>query len=123
MRVPTEAAEQSLLVAILRRAGLECFPVPNGGYRDIRTASKMKSLGSLRGVPDLHMIDLLPDGRHVWIEMKRRSGGTLSESQKEIHKVLRERGDVVIVAKGCDDALSQLRQHGYTINAQDTIPF
>jgi len=122
--VPSEADEQALLVDILRWSGLDVAHIPNGGYWSYRAASDMKRLGQLKGMPDLFLFDRAPaTGQTVWVEMKRRKGGSLSASQKAVHDKLRARGDVVIVAKGADDALEQLRALGYKIAEPEPVPF
>ncbi len=121
---PTEAEEQALLVDILRWSGLEVAHIPNGGFRSYRSATEMKRLGQLKGMPDLFLFDRAPStGQTVWIEMKRRKGGSLSSHQKAVHEKLRARGDVVIVAKGAEDALDQLSALGYKIIEPEQVPF
>lgn len=48
-----------------------------------------------KGMPD-RLVLLPPDGRVVWVEMKRK-GGRLSEMQKYQHARLRKRGAEVVV--------------------------
>ena len=47
------------------------------------------------------------DGRIIWIELKTRKGGRVSEAQHAIHAEFEERGQVVIVGKGAKDAFDQ----------------
>lgn len=58
------------------------FAIPNGGFRDKRTASKLKATGVKAGVSDM----LLPVRRGVWpglfIELKVGKN-TLSQEQKD----------------------------------------
>lgn len=58
------------------------FAVPNGGYRDIRTAQTLKKEGVVAGVSDL--ILFVPRGKHhaLCIEMKVK-GNYPTELQKE----------------------------------------
>ena len=119
--VPLESAEQIALVAYLRNNGIEAAHIPNGGYRSIRAASLMKSLGTLRGMPDLHLLSLPPGGHPCWVELKRQRGGVLSDSQKRIHGILRARGDIVLVAQGWRDAVAQLQAVGYDLPEPDSV--
>lgn len=48
-----------------------------------------------KGMPD-RLVLLPPDGRVVWVEMKRK-GGRLSEMQKYQHARLQKRGAEVVV--------------------------
>ncbi len=85
--------------------GVRIFHIPNGGHRAMSVAKKMKEEGVRSGVPDL----FIPAWR-IWIEMKRVSGGRLSQDQKEWAEYLTGCGYTVIVAKGATDASRQLLQ-------------
>ena len=102
---PSEHNEQVALVRKLRSLGYFVAAVPNGGKRDVREASRMKQEGVVAGVPDLFV--LLDGGRIIWIELKTRKGGRVSEAQHAIHAEFEERGQVVIVGKGAKDAFDQ----------------
>lgn len=80
------------------------FAIPNGGKRPIRTATKLKREGVLKGVPDLQVPAL-----DLWIEMKTPEG-RLRSDQKEMIAYLTsdEVGDTVIVGKGDEDARAQV---------------
>ena len=74
-----------------------CFAIPNGSWRDIRTAKKLKDEGVTRGIPDLYI-----PRYHLWIEVKTPIG-KLSKEQIEMHRYLISIGDFVIVAMGAED--------------------
>lgn len=103
--VPSEHLEQVETVAWFRRTypGVRIFAIPNGGHRGIREAGRLKAEGVSAGVPDLYI-----PAWNVWVEMKRRKGGSVSKEQKDWHAYLREIGDTVLVCKGFDDARDQL---------------
>ena len=82
------------------------YAVPNGGKRSMTEAKRLKEEGVVPGIPDLHV----PVWR-LWIEMKRQTGGRLSEDQKDVLDYLQTIGDAVIVAKGCDDAVRQVADY------------
>lgn len=105
MSIPSEHIEQVETVAWFRRTfpGVRIFAVPNGGHRGIREAGRLKAEGVSAGVPDLYI-----PAWHVWVEMKRRKGGSVSKEQKDWHAYLCEIGDTVLVCKGFDDARDQL---------------
>lgn len=67
------------------------FAIPNGGYRDKRTAGKLKATGVKSGVSDM----LLPVRRGVWpglfIELKVGKN-TLQSEQKEFKKFVMAQG-------------------------------
>jgi predicted Fe-Mo cluster-binding NifX family protein len=75
-------------------------------------AKRLKSEGMVAGAPDLVLVDLDHQGRPVAIEMKRARGGSLSTAQLEMHARLEAAGWVVIVGRGCEDAIGQLRAIG-----------
>jgi hypothetical protein len=75
------------------------YHIPNGGQRNIRTGIRFKSEGVVAGIPDLH----IPDWS-LWIEMKRKDGGTVSYEQKKIHTYLKGIGHTVIIGNGAEDA-------------------
>lgn len=78
------------------------FAIPNGSWRDISTARKLKMEGVTRGVPDLYIPAL-----HCWIEIKTETG-RLSGEQIEMHRYLRAVGDEVIVGYGATDASEKI---------------
>lgn len=80
------------------------YAIPNGGHRDIRTATMLKRTGVKPGVPDL----FIPVPKWKWhgmyIEMKRRKNGAVSEYQKEWIKYLNDAGYYAVVAHGFEEA-------------------
>lgn len=58
------------------------FAIPNGGKRDVVTASRLKAEGVTAGVPDL-CLPVARRGYHgLYIEMKVRGGRVRSEQRK-----------------------------------------
>ena len=96
----SESAEQQGLLLWWRNKypDLLIFHIPNGGWRDPRTAVKLKREGVVRGVPDLYV-----PKHHLWIELKTEKG-KLSPEQSAMHHYLRAIGDTVIVGYGAEDA-------------------
>lgn len=78
------------------------FSIPNGGKRGIKTAIKLKKEGAKSGIADLHI--LLPNGKSVFIEMKKQKGGKLSPAQIDFMNKSQSLGHTVIVANGCSEA-------------------
>lgn len=103
--VPTEHTEQAKLVGRTRSfyPGVIVFAVPNGGLRNPKEAVRLKAEGVLAGVPDLVFAE--PRGKYhgLYVEMKRRKGGSVSEDQRKLHGKLRARGYKVMVGWGVDD--------------------
>lgn len=112
--VPTEYAEQSTLVQWWHRIGkhrwsdAELLAIPNGGQRHKAVAAKLVAEGVLAGTPDLYLAATRTVAgsvyRGIWIEMKRREGGRLSPAQIDVHTRLRRAGQIVIVARGWNEA-------------------
>lgn len=82
------------------------FAIPNGGKRGIKTASKLKLEGVLSGTPDIQI--LLPNGKSVFIEMKKQKGGKLSPEQIDFISKSQSLGHTVIVANGCNEASKKI---------------
>ena len=84
--------------------------IPNGGARSSREGAKLKRMGVLAGVADLH----LPVARGPWhglyIEMKHGEG-RLQESQKDFLKLAAEQGVYCIVCYSAEDAIEVIRQY------------
>ncbi len=111
MSHPTEHMEQVKLVARVRAfyPGVVIFAIPNGGYRRMREAVRLKAEGVLAGVPDLMIAE--PRGAYhgLFVEMKKIGGKT---SLKQMIRIadLRARGYRVEVAdQGADDALERVQ--------------
>jgi hypothetical protein len=103
---PLEHDEQVVFVTLFGRLypTVRILAIPNGTRANIRAAIKAKKEGVSAGVPDLY----IPAWK-LWVEMKRRKGSTTSAEQKSWHEYLRGIGDKVIIGKGCDDALDQIK--------------
>lgn len=111
---PTEADEQAAFVEYMEFKQIAFFAVPNEGAREKRFGARLKRGGLKAGVPDLILVKRAPvDGRPVAVEMKRKSGGKVSEKQGAFHMTMRANGWYVIVAEGCDRAIEQLEALGY----------
>lgn len=98
------------------------FHVPNGGSRNKKEAYNLKKQGVKSGVPDLFLPVAVYKGNGQWyhglfIEMKRRKGGKLSNNQKEWILKLDEQGYKVTVAKGYNDAIKIITDY---LNNSDT---
>lgn len=71
--------------------------------------AKNKRLGVRPGWPDLAVI--LKNGKLLMIEMKRTSGGRLSEEQKNWIELLRAANILVEVTKGFEAAKAAVVEH------------
>ena len=98
---PYEKAEQKAIVKWLENRGFFVFHIPN--HKEMH-----KDPGAMSGIPDLQIV--LPEGKVIWMELKRREGGRLSPVQKEVHKRLEELGHIVIVGYGAKDAMEKFKE-------------
>lgn len=69
-------------------------------------AFAIKMIPVLAGIPDRLVV--FPEGRVVWVELKRQSGGRLSEIQKVRHARLRKMGHEVVVLAGTEEVAEWL---------------
>lgn len=84
----TQALEKDISSAIvrhlneLRQVGALSFYVNiEGGRRDARQQVALKRQGARPGRPDIEL--LLPGGKTIFVELKRKKGGRLSPHQQQ----------------------------------------
>ena len=118
----SEHEVQKTAVALLRKARVRFFAVPNGGLRSKHTALKLWQEGVQRGVPDLVIIDP-PRGTAAqgWvgtvIEVKKHKGGRASPEQLQWIADFAERDWKAHIASGLADLLDILHQYEYIDDA------
>jgi len=84
------------------------YAIPNGGHRHKATAARLKAEGVKPGVPDLHL-PVPRNGYHsLYIEMKRRRGGRVSDEQKAWKEALQHEGHRVEICRGFEEARDAL---------------
>ena len=87
------------------------YHIPNGGSRDPREAHNLRMQGVKPGVPDI----CLPVPRNgyaaLYIEMKRKSGGVLSDNQRVWLKALNRAGNRAVVCNGFDEARETILEY------------
>ncbi len=114
-----EAGEQAAVIAwwLCAHRGLGVpdvrllYHVPNGGKRSIVTAAKMKQAGVRAGVPDLFLAIARGGFHGLYIELKRRDGGELSNEQREVISLLGAQGYCVEVAAGWEKAAALIEAY------------
>lgn len=81
------------------------FHVPNGGERPGAVAKRLQLQGVKSGVSDL-MLPLARGKYHgLWIELKRRDGGAVSQNQRDFIRDMIDAGYMAAVARGSDEAI------------------
>ena len=102
-----EHKEQVALVQWLRIKKIPHNATPNGGYRNISTAVKLKAEGVVAGFPDITIF--LPNFV-LYIEMKRK-GGTIQANQKEWISYLNSLSYAhAIVCYGAKEAIEKIEE-------------
>ena len=87
------------------------YAIPNGGSRNQLEAVKLKRTGVKAGVPDL-CLPVARKGKHgLYIEMKRKEGGRVSELQKEWLEKLSGQGYETAVCHGMDEAIKVVESY------------
>ena len=110
-KIPTESQEQRAVVDFLNLIKCPHFHIPNGGARNKITAARLKAEGVSAGVPDL-CIPVPSSGFHgLFIEMKRKKGGSLSDAQKKWLRILDINGYQASVCKGAEDAIQTIERY------------
>lgn len=102
MRNNKEHQEQVAFVKWFKSSfpDLIIFSIPNDGKRT--NGNRMVATGLMSGVADLQI--LLPNGKSVFIEMKKEKGGKLSNSQLDFIDKAQNLGHTVIIGNGCKEA-------------------
>ena len=114
---PTEYEEQVSLFEwafVMRKQYPELklmHHVPNGGKRSKSEAARFQREGVKAGVPDICLP--VPRGEHhgLYIEMKRRQGGKVSDLQQQWLDDLNAQGYLAVVCKGCNEAETVIEQY------------
>lgn len=83
---------------------------PNGGSRNKAEAVKLKQMGTMAGVPDLHLP--VPKGIYcgLYIEMKYDKG-RVEDSQKEFLRMAASYGNYCVVCYGAEEAIRILKEY------------
>ena len=109
-QIPTEHQEQAALFAwadwmatVMPELSL-MFAIPNGGHRSKQTGALLKAEGVKAGVPDICLPVPRGDKHGLYIEMKRRRGGSVSAEQLKWLDALMRKGYECHVCRGCEEA-------------------
>ena len=86
------------------------FSIPNGGNRNIVTATMLKREGTLSGIPDIFLAKGIFPYNGLFIEMKAEKG-KLSENQKEMIKKLEEKFYKCVVCNSFDSFKTEIETY------------
>ena len=110
MNIPPEAQEQTTLfqwatLMIHRWPELRLLHhIPNGGSRNAIEAARLKAQGVKAGIPDIFLPCARGEWHGLYIELKRRKGGRVSDEQKEMIRLLIEQKYKAVVCYGWEEA-------------------
>ena len=114
---PSEEQEQAVVMEwtiIMRNQYPELdllFHIGNGGLRSKPEAVRFKKIGVKAGVPDLFLPVARGTSHGLWIEMKRKNGGRLSDEQKAWIEALTAQHYLCVVAHGADEACDAIYRY------------
>lgn len=91
------------------------YAVPNGGFRNVREAAKLKAMGVKAGVADLAVV--LPDLRAAFIELKTATG-RVNANQAEFQSTCDRLGIPYAVCRSVDDVAATLKGWGVNLRAR-----
>lgn len=98
-----EGCELSSWLAAQACSGVVYCHVTNEGRRSKARGAQLKLAGLVPGFPDY--LVFAPGGRCMAVELKRRVGGVVSATQKEVLERLRAAGVHAVVAHGSTEAI------------------
>lgn len=114
---PRESEEQRMLMEWVEwckgsKPELELlFHIPNGGSRNPIEARHLKEQGVKPGIPDL-FLPVARDGYHgLFIEMKRKKGGKVSDDQTHWIVQLNKKGYLAVVCAGWEEAAEMILRY------------
>lgn len=107
-QVAPEWREQAALVAWLELMRVVFYHIPNGGTRPIGEAIKFKRTGVKAGVPDICIPIPKKSFHGAYIELKRVSGGRLSDKQERWLRFLSGQGYFAIACNGFEEAKKKI---------------
>ena len=114
---PKESEEQRMLMEWAEwckgsKPELELlFHIPNGGSRNPIEARHLKEQGVKAGVPDL-FLPVARGGYHgLFIELKRKRGGKVSDEQASWIVQLNQKGYLAVVCAGWEEAARMILKY------------
>jgi len=115
--VPTEEQEQAWLFERVKMSESQypelslMFHIPNGGLRSKSEAARFKRAGVKAGVPDIFLPVARGEYHGLFIELKRRKGGVVSENQSQWLESLRQQGYKTAVCHGWQEAWQEIERY------------
>jgi hypothetical protein len=109
--IPKEDHEQIVAATWLDKNNIPFYHIPNGGRRNLIEAMKFKRMGVKAGIPDI-CIPVARSGHHgLYIELKRKEKGVISENQQYWLDELKRQGYDVFVAQGAEALIQYVKNY------------
>ncbi len=87
------------------------FAIPNGGFRNIIEASRLKKEGVRAGIPDLFLAVPNCGFSGLFLELKNGKKGKISKSQDYWLKTLSNKGYQIVIAYSLDEAIKAISDY------------
>lgn len=87
------------------------FAIPNGGLRHKATAGRLKATGVKSGVPDVMLPVSVGKWLGLFVELKRKKGGRVSDEQKHWIRALTSNGYRAYVCEGWRHAAESIQYY------------
>lgn len=114
---PLEKDDQMLLFEWLEYAACAhpelkmAYHIPNGGSRHAREAHNLRLQGVKPGVPDICLPVAKGGYNALYIELKRRKGGRVSDEQRAWIYALNQAGNRAVVCNGFEEARNEIESY------------
>lgn len=123
--IPTEEQDQIALIQwfdLWAPNGLKgrLAAVPNGGYRCKKTAGRLKAAGVRPGFPDLLLLVPRHGFAGLVIELKRLTGGVVSDDQRDWLGWLTDQNFACYLCRGFAEAQAVIQQYIRPATALDS---
>jgi len=110
MYIGKEDNFQKALARYLDSIGVLWCAIPNGGSRNVIEATKLKAMGTKKGVPDILIFE--PNGIYNGMAIELKVGkNKISEYQKYWLEELMSRGWRCIVTYDLDEAIEEINNY------------
>lgn len=90
---------------------IHVYAIPNGGFRLITEAIRLKDEGVRRGPTDLFFI--APDGVSAWLETKTPGGRGLKPEQEGFKNICLRNGHLWGMYRTIEEGVAQVRAWGF----------
>ncbi len=98
-------------MGLIDKRWLLIFAIPNGGFRNIATASRLKRTGVKAGIPDLFLASANNKYHGLFLEVKNGLKKKLSLNQIEWLKILNAEGYKAITVYSLDEAIDEIDRY------------